>query len=111
MKVELIFYKTFALIYLLFFTNISAADDEISFGITMGKGIMENVKGLHGPVTGNAGTTIKGLVLERGGMLSHGAIIAREFGIPAIVNVKNATKRITSGQNISINGNDGTIYF
>ena len=46
-----------------------------------------------------------------GGMLSHGAIIAREFGIPAIVNVKNATKRITSGQNISINGNDGTIYF
>ena len=54
---------------------------------------------------------IKGLVLERGGMLSHGAIIAREFGIPAIVNVKNATKRITSGQNISINGNDGTIYF
>ena len=54
---------------------------------------------------------IKGLVLERGGMLSHGAIIAREFGIPAIVNVKNATKRIKSGQNISINGNDGTIYF
>ena len=64
MKFKLIFYKTFALIYLLFCTNVSAADDEISFGIAMGKGIMENVKGLHGPVTGNAGTTIKGLVLD-----------------------------------------------
>ena len=64
MKVKFIFYKTFALIYLLFCTNVSAADDEISFGIAMGKGIMQNVSGLHGPVTGNAGTTIKGLVLD-----------------------------------------------
>ena len=64
MNFKLIFYKTFALIYLLICANVSAADDEISFGITMGKGIMENVKGLHGPVTGNAGTTIKGLVLD-----------------------------------------------
>ena len=64
MKFKLIFYKTFALIYLLFCTNVSAADDEISFGIAMGKGVMENVRGLHGPVTGNAGTTIKGLVLD-----------------------------------------------
>ena len=63
-KLKLIFYKTFVLIYLLFCTNVSATDDEISFGITIGKGIMENVKGLHGPVTGNAGTTIKGLVLD-----------------------------------------------
>ena len=64
MKVKIIFYKTFTLIYLLLSTNVSAADGEISFGIAMGKGIMENVKGLHGPVTGNAGTTIKGLVLD-----------------------------------------------
>ena len=59
MKIKLIFYKTFALIYLLFCTNVSAADDEISFGIAMGKGIMENVSGLHTPVTGNPGNNIK----------------------------------------------------
>ena len=64
MKFKLIFCKTFALIYFLFCTNASIANNEISFGIAMGKGIMENVKGLHGPVTGNAGTTIKGLVLD-----------------------------------------------
>ena len=64
MKFKLILFKTFALVYLLFCTNVIAADDEISFGIAMGKGIMQNVSGLHGPVTGNAGTTIKGLVLD-----------------------------------------------
>ena len=57
-------FKIFILIYLLFSTSIGVADDEISFGIAVGKGIMENVSGLHGPVTGNAGTTVKGLVLD-----------------------------------------------
>ena len=42
MKVKIIFYKTFTLIYLLLSTNVSATDGEISFGIAMGKGIMEN---------------------------------------------------------------------
>ena len=59
------FHKIFILFYLLFFTNIClASDDELSFGITMGKGIMENVSGLHNPVPGNDGNTIKGLVLD-----------------------------------------------
>jgi pyruvate,water dikinase len=52
---------------------------------------------------------IAGLVIERGGMLSHGAIIAREFGIPCVVGVKRAMERITSGTTITVNGNDGTI--
>ena len=57
--------KLFILIFLSFFTNVTLANDnELSFGIAIGKGIMENVSGLHGPVTGNAGTTIKGLVLD-----------------------------------------------
>ena len=57
-------FKVFIFIYLLFSSSISVADDEISFGIAVGKGIMENVSGLHGPVTGNTGTTIKGLNLD-----------------------------------------------
>ena len=68
MKLQLAYlYKVFFIfLYLLFYTNFSIADnnDELSFGIAIGKGTMENVSGLHGPVTGNAGTTVKGLVLD-----------------------------------------------
>lgn len=52
---------------------------------------------------------ISGLVIERGGMLSHGAIVAREFGIPAIVGVKSATVIIKDGQEITIYGDTGRI--
>ena len=89
MKFKLIFYKTFALIYLLFCTNVSTADDEISFGITMGKGIMENVKGLHGPVTGNAGTTIKGLVLDDDSLNTN---ISINFAIVVKLEVNNGLR-------------------
>jgi len=54
---------------------------------------------------------IKGLVLERGGMLSHGAIIAREFGIPAVVDVRGADARIDNDQIIFVNGDDGKVSF
>lgn len=52
---------------------------------------------------------IKGLVLERGGMLSHGAIIAREYGIPAVVGVKGATEHITSGQRVRVKADQGHV--
>ena len=52
---------------------------------------------------------ISGLVIERGGMLSHGAIIAREFGIPSVVGVKDATRRIAHGSRITVDGNRGTV--
>ena len=52
---------------------------------------------------------VKGLVIERGGMLSHGAIIAREYGIPAVVGVPKATQRIQNGQTIRINANRGVV--
>lgn len=52
---------------------------------------------------------IKGLVIERGGMLSHGAIIAREYGIPAIVGVPDATRLIKSGETLVVNGDQGTV--
>ncbi len=50
-----------------------------------------------------------GLVMERGGMLSHGAVVAREYGIPAVVNIPNATRNITDGQKLQIDGNRGTV--
>ncbi|HEY6830560.1 MAG TPA: PEP-utilizing enzyme, partial [Gemmatimonadaceae bacterium] len=53
---------------------------------------------------------ISGLVIERGGMLSHGAIIAREFGIPCVVGVKNAMQRIRVGATIDVNGDSGAVH-
>jgi phosphoenolpyruvate synthase/pyruvate phosphate dikinase len=52
---------------------------------------------------------ISGLVVERGGMLSHGAIVAREFGIPAVVGIKGITTQIKTNDIISIDGNKGTV--
>jgi pyruvate,water dikinase len=53
---------------------------------------------------------IAGLVIERGGMLSHGAIIAREFGIPCVVGVKDAMRRIPSGTAVTVDGNRGEVH-
>ena len=52
---------------------------------------------------------ISGLVMERGGMLSHGAIIAREFGIPSIVGVPRATEAIAHGAEVHVDGDRGTV--
>lgn len=54
--------------------------------------------------------TAGGLVMELGGTLSHGVIIAREYGIPAVVGVKNATKIIMEGQRVTVDGNRGIVY-
>jgi len=51
-----------------------------------------------------------GLVMERGGMLSHGAVVAREYGIPAVVNVHNATNLIKDGQEVRVDGDEGIVY-
>ena len=53
--------------------------------------------------------SIKGLVTEVGGMMTHGAIVAREYGLPAVVSVENATKLIKDGQKIRINGAKGYV--
>lgn len=52
---------------------------------------------------------IRGLILERGGMLSHGAILAREYGIPTLVGVAGATRRIRHGQNVRVDGDRGLV--
>jgi pyruvate,water dikinase len=51
-----------------------------------------------------------GLVIERGGMLSHGAIIAREYGIPAVVGVRDATRLIRDGDLLRVDGDHGTVH-
>ncbi len=50
-----------------------------------------------------------GIVMDMGGILSHGSIIAREYGIPTVVNVGTATKMIKTGQVIEVDGNSGTV--
>ena len=50
-----------------------------------------------------------GLVMEVGGMMTHGAVVAREYGIPAIVGVDRATTRLKTGQRIRIDGSSGKI--
>src|ERR1041384_4449909 len=53
--------------------------------------------------------TAGGLVMEMGGPMSHGAIVAREYGIPAVVGVPDATERIETGQRITIDGSVGIV--
>lgn len=53
--------------------------------------------------------SIKGLVTEVGGLMTHGAVIAREYGLPAVVGVENATKRIKDGERIRVHGTEGYI--
>ena len=50
-----------------------------------------------------------GLVMERGGLLSHGAVVAREYGVPAVVNIPNATRYIADGQMLQVDGNQGIV--
>ena len=52
---------------------------------------------------------ITGLVTEVGGLMTHGAVIAREYGLPAVVGVEHATRLIRDGQRIRLNGTDGYV--
>ena len=52
---------------------------------------------------------IAGLVTEVGGLMTHGSVIAREYGLPAVVGVVNATTTIENGQRIRVNGTHGYV--
>jgi hypothetical protein len=52
---------------------------------------------------------INGLVTEVGGLMTHGAVIAREYGLPAVVGVEHATRLIQDGQRIRVHGTDGYV--
>jgi phosphoenolpyruvate synthase/pyruvate phosphate dikinase len=51
----------------------------------------------------------RGLVTDVGGILAHGSIVAREYGIPAVMGIGNATQRITHGRVIAVDGDAGTV--
>lgn len=51
-----------------------------------------------------------GLVTDIGGMLAHGSIVAREYGIPAVLGTRDATKKISDGQEVTIDGNKGVVH-
>lgn len=53
--------------------------------------------------------SIKGLITEVGGLMTHGAVIAREYGLPAVVGVENATRLIQDGQRIRVHGTEGYV--
>ena len=54
---------------------------------------------------------LTGLVTEVGGAMTHGAVIAREYGLPAVVGVEHATRLIRDGQRIRVHGTDGYVEF
>ncbi|VTU00352.1 pyruvate phosphate dikinase : Pyruvate phosphate dikinase PEP/pyruvate-binding protein OS=Rhodopirellula sp. SWK7 GN=RRSWK_04808 PE=4 SV=1: PPDK_N: PEP-utilizers [Gemmataceae bacterium] len=51
----------------------------------------------------------KALVMETGGVLSHGAIVAREFGLPAVAGLPGVTQRLKTGQTVRVDGGRGTV--
>ncbi len=54
-------------------------------------------------------TKIAGLVTDAGGVASHPAVVAREFGIPAVVGTSDATARIKTGDRVRVNGATGIV--
>jgi phosphohistidine swiveling domain-containing protein len=52
---------------------------------------------------------ISGLVTEVGGLMTHGAVVAREYGLPTVVGVVGATRLIEDGQRIRVNGTEGYV--
>ena len=50
-----------------------------------------------------------GLITEVGGLMTHGSVVAREYGVPAVVGVHDATRRLTDGQRIRLDGASGSI--
>jgi pyruvate,water dikinase len=69
---------------------------------------------LVAPITNPVWTPLfavaSGVITEVGGILSHGAIVAREYGIPAVMSIAKATRRIQNGQTIVVDGDRGCVY-
>ena len=53
--------------------------------------------------------TASALIMEIGGVMTHGSIVAREYGIPAVVGVHNATTRLKTGQRVRVDGSSGEV--
>ena len=53
--------------------------------------------------------SVRGIVTEVGGAMTHGAVVAREYGLPAVVGVDGATRLIPDGRRIRVNGTEGYV--
>jgi phosphoenolpyruvate synthase/pyruvate phosphate dikinase len=53
---------------------------------------------------------LAGAVIDRGGALAHAAIVCREYGIPAVINTFEGTKKIKTGQRLRVDGTQGVVY-
>ena len=51
-----------------------------------------------------------GVIMELGGMLSHGAVVAREYELPAVVNIPGATAALVDGQVVTMDGRQGVVW-
>ena len=69
---------------------------------------------LVAPITNPVWTPLfaiaSGVITEIGGILSHGAIVAREYGIPAVMSISRATERVQDGQTVVVDGNRGYVF-
>ena len=76
-------------------------------------GAIEPGEILVAPVTDAGWTPLfvaaAGVVVDVGGSLSHGSTVAREYGLPAVVNVKHGTRMIRTGQTITVDGTQGLV--
>ena len=63
-----------------------------------------------GPSWGPLYSVAGGLIVEMGGALSHGAILAREYGLPAVTNIPGVTRALRSGDRVLLNACQGVIW-
>ena len=98
--------------------NLNAATCRITdtVSITVGMDGTVSVIQADDPVPNEIGTiqlarfiNAAGLVMEVGGLMTHGSVVAREYGIPAVMGTGVATKRIPNGEIITVDGNAGTV--
>lgn len=109
-------------------STVSEDSDKVLSGSPVSAGVVEGivrvVRDPHGtrllpgeilvcPATDPAWTPLflsaGGLIMEVGGMMTHGSVVAREYGIPAVVGVSQATTRLKSGQRVRVDGSNGQI--
>lgn len=85
--------------------------------VVMGEGSVGEIRPgdiLVSPVTYSGWTPafalVRGIVTDHGGSLAHAAVVGREYDIPVVINTKEASKKIKTGQKVRVDGNEGVVY-
>ena len=120
---------TFIALGHVFGSSEAAQEDAVLYGLAASKGVYEGVaRRVSGPsefdriqrgdvlVTESTSEAFNillpllgGIVTDNGGLLSHAAIVAREYGIPGVVGTREATQRIADGQRVRVDGDAGEV--